>query len=269
MTTLLPVGIIQDMQRKTVVKEEEYFNTYYTQNPSAFEDSPALKKHAEIYFQKMMHVLQPKKSDSLLGLGCANGRFELRFAPLVKKITGIDISGEAIRNARQNAKKLRLTNANFCVYDITKKLPFPDSSFDHVLALGVIHHLPVNKIDALIKEIYRVLKPNGILFTIDPQANGILRILARRYFKKLYLSYRSPDEYDVDREKLKKSCQKAGFTIEKVIYLDFCASEIANFWPTMPMSIFTILLMIDRVWCVIPGLNTLSSQLSLCCRKEK
>lgn len=257
------------MNKKPKISEKKYFNQFYSQKPGAFEDSLALKKQAEIYFSKISNSTRPKKSDSVLSLGCANGRFELRFASFVGKITGLDISSKAIANAKQSAKKSKIKNADFYVHDITKGLPFKDESFNQVLALGIFHHIDMEKLSQLLKEINRVLKFGGHLYTIDPNANGILRIIARTFFKKTYQSYRSPLEYDIDNKKLASMCLKVGFKIEKLDFLDFCLSETAYLWPNLAIFFSDLLLLVDRVWCNFPLIKGLSSQFSLLCRKMR
>src|SRR5205814_3491561 len=45
-------------------------------------------------------------------------------------------------------------------------LPFADASFDFVSCLGVLHHLP--KVRMAVKEISRVLEPNGYALIREP-----------------------------------------------------------------------------------------------------
>jgi ubiquinone/menaquinone biosynthesis C-methylase UbiE len=53
-----------------------------------------------------------------------------------------------------------------------EELPFQDSSFDIVTAMGVLHHTP--NIDKAIEEIYRVLKPGGKIVLMLYHKNSIL-----------------------------------------------------------------------------------------------
>ncbi|MBR9680080.1 MAG: class I SAM-dependent methyltransferase, partial [Candidatus Altiarchaeota archaeon] len=54
-------------------------------------------------------------------------------------------------------------SANYAIMDI-KKLDYEDSSFDGVFCNGVLHHLDAGGMKQAIKEFYRVLKPEGVLF---------------------------------------------------------------------------------------------------------
>jgi len=256
------------MKKRAQNLEKDYFDDYYTQHPQAFEYNPALLRQAEIYFAKMFKILRPKKNDSVLSLGCANGRFDLRLAPLVNKIIGIDISSKAIANARKTGQKLKIKNAHFYARDITQGLSYKNNSFNIVLALGIFHHLKLRQIKPLIKEIHRVLRPGGQLYTIDPSATGILRIIARNFFKKLYQSYRSPEEHDLDYRWLIRICQKSGFKLKKLEFLDLCSSETIYLWPDIPGFILKLLETIDKYWCQLPIIKYSSSQFSLTCKKQ-
>ena len=249
--------------------EDQFFNDFYSRRPKAYENLPALERQAELYTSKINKSFQFKKTETVLSLGCAQGRFELRFAPKVKKIIGMDVSEKGILLAKKKAKKLGIKNADFYVYDITQKLPFKDQSFDGVLALGIFHHINIQKLNPLLTEINRVLKTNGFLYAIDPNAGGILRIIGRTFFKKTYQSYHSPEEHDINNEELTKMCLEAGFKVEKKEFLDFCLAESAFLWPNLPPIFFDFLFIFDKIWCNTPLIKHLSSQFSLFCRKRR
>lgn len=53
-------------------------------------------------------------------------------------------------------------NLKFCQYqDVT---PYKDQSFDAVLAYAVIEHIPGPLLVPTLRELYRILKPNGVLY---------------------------------------------------------------------------------------------------------
>jgi ubiquinone/menaquinone biosynthesis C-methylase UbiE len=64
----------------------------------------------------------------------------------------------------------------FSLYD-GKKLPYSDNSFDLITCLMVLHHIPKDNLDALISEIYRVMKPNGVLILREHDVNNAAEIL--------------------------------------------------------------------------------------------
>lgn len=74
------------------------------------------------------------------------------------KNSGIDFSEQMILESK---KRGDYDNLTFEIADATS-LSFTDQEFDCVLIANALHIMP--KPDEAIKEIYRVLKPIGILF---------------------------------------------------------------------------------------------------------
>ena len=90
------------------------------------------------YFPPICHVLD---------LGCGNGRFALFLDTHVERAVyvGIDGSRRLIDHARRMAARLQRVQARFFVADLTGdewlRLA-PEETFDVVLALAVLHHIP-------------------------------------------------------------------------------------------------------------------------------
>ena len=103
----------------------------------------------------------------ILDLGCGEGGFSL-YIKKFKKIFGAEIALEVAQIARQKSMILSLM-------DINGLLPYRDNIFDAISCLEVVEHLfdPV----CVLKEIYRILKPNGQLVLTTPNI---------RYFRNLY-----------------------------------------------------------------------------------
>ncbi len=76
--------------------------------------------------------------------------------------TGVDISEEAIIEARERyaSTKAAFLSAN------AERLPFPDATFDTIISLETLEHLPSP--ENTINELCRVLKPEGLLIASAP-----------------------------------------------------------------------------------------------------
>ena len=94
---------------------------------------------------------QLDESASILDVGCAKGFLLHDFMELLPKATlaGLDISEYAVLNAMERVRPLlRVGNA--------KELPWPDHSFDLVLAINTIHNLDLSECKQALREIQRV-----------------------------------------------------------------------------------------------------------------
>jgi len=103
-------------------------------------------------YQKLREVTT---SDSrVLDLGTGGGEKVLRYYPEdLKEIVGTDFSPEMIKTANENLKRSKRKNVTFKVMN-NLDIEFKDESFDVIVARNTV-------INA--KEIYRVLKQNGVL----------------------------------------------------------------------------------------------------------
>jgi ubiquinone/menaquinone biosynthesis C-methylase UbiE len=117
--------------------------------------------------------------ERLLEIGCGEGT--LLAALTATQKFGIDPSVQALRRAR------RRSGAE-CAIARCEQLPFPDGSFNVVVAVGVMEHF--EKIDTAITEIRRVLAPSGRYITLiqtDLTRSQRLALKARQY---LYPNFR-------------------------------------------------------------------------------
>jgi tellurite methyltransferase len=102
----------------------------------------------------------------LLDAGCGAGRNVSYLMQADVQVYGADISAEAIEKTRQLASALvpTLSARNFVVADLDT-LPFADEKFDVVLCSAVLHFArSEDHFKGIVQELWRVLKPGGMLF---------------------------------------------------------------------------------------------------------
>ncbi|TAJ10909.1 MAG: class I SAM-dependent methyltransferase [Nitrospirae bacterium] len=97
-----------------------------------------------------------------LDLGCGHGRHVIMLAEQGYDVAGIDISDVAIGVARDWVAKKGL-KADLRTGTVTA-LPYSDSVFDLVMSHGVLDHIYYDESREAVREIHRVLKPNGLLY---------------------------------------------------------------------------------------------------------
>ncbi|MCI2394592.1 methyltransferase domain-containing protein [Aliiroseovarius sediminis] len=97
----------------------------------------------------------------LLDVGCGIGALHPLLSGLFSSIHGVDVSGESIERAKlENPRNL------YDTYD-GERLPFADNSFDMVLSICVMHHVPVAQWTRFMAELTRVVLPGGMVCLIE------------------------------------------------------------------------------------------------------
>jgi tellurite methyltransferase len=102
----------------------------------------------------------------VLDAGCGTGRNLVYFLRSGYEVFGVDDSSEAISQTRRLAAALapHLPLNNFRG-EAVEQMSFPDAEFDVVFSSAVLHFArDEQQWEAMVKEMWRVLKPGGIFF---------------------------------------------------------------------------------------------------------
>ena len=123
----------------------------------------------------------------IIDAGCGGGRNLLYLLSHGYDVAGCDRDHMAVEAVRAMASRLapQLPGGNFRVEPI-EAMSFPDACADVVLASAVLHFASDDEqFDAMIRELWRVLKPDGMLFTRLASSIGIesrvLRVRGRQH----------------------------------------------------------------------------------------
>jgi SAM-dependent methyltransferase len=106
--------------------------------------------------ERFLDLVKHEKRESLLEIGAGTGRDSLYFQQQELNVSPIDLSEEMVRLCREKGLNARVMD----FYD----LDYPDGSFDSVYALNCLLHVPKVKLNGVLQEIRRVLKPDGLFF---------------------------------------------------------------------------------------------------------
>lgn len=127
------------------------------------EADMAFKKRVETIFE----WIAPRDDSLILDMPCGRG-FYLNMFRYVSgcKLVGADLDWAVMTKARRNVGHLpAMMLNNTSIY----ALPYPDDTFDGVILSEVLEHIDDDV--AGLREIYRVLKPGGVVAITVPHAN--------------------------------------------------------------------------------------------------
>jgi len=100
-------------------------------------------------------------SASVLEIGCGVGRFIKPLASYFRYVTGVDISREMLKVAKEYCSDL--SNVTFILNDGKSLKECESNSFDYCVSAGVFHHIThIEVIISYIRDAIRVLKPSGL-----------------------------------------------------------------------------------------------------------
>ena len=158
-------------------------------------------EHAQhlLDFAVMLRVLALRPSDSILDLGsgsCWVSDWLRRFG---FNTVAVDISWDML-----NLGRMRFASGNGLVVGDLERLPFAAASFSKACCLNAFHHVP--DMGAALREIRRVLSPDGVVFFSEPgegHAANPTSIAATRNY--------GVQENEILIEPFMEACLAAGF----------------------------------------------------------
>ncbi len=118
--------------------------------------------NTDIYLLDQIMKERYKLNDRVLDAGCGDGRNLFWFLKNNIEVYGIDQNETPINYLK--SQYAQFPEGRFLVADVNK-LPFKNDFFDHVISSAVLHFDESTfHFNSMMKEMVRVLKPNGSLF---------------------------------------------------------------------------------------------------------
>lgn len=157
-------------------------------------------------------IPQEYRKGSLLDIGCGSYPLFLTSTNFSNKY-GLDkvVKQESVKFFEE--KKINLINHD---NELEDKLPFEDNFFDVVTMLAVFEHIEPEKLPNLLREIKRILKPNGFYIMTTPAVwtDGLLRFLAKVHLVSPKEIEEHKDAYSF--KKITKFLTQSGFSQENI-----------------------------------------------------
>jgi len=182
-----------------------------------------------------------RPGDRLLDVAGGSGSYAsaiVRALPVT--VVGVDISESMIRQRFEDP----LLEQNL-VGDM-EALPFPDESFDAVMFVAALHHVP-EPLRAL-QEAHRVLRPGGRLFALEPSSVRAAGKGARPVAGMAH-------EFAVSAWWLAAQMREAGFDVEHVRMRNLSVRVLSLVARRSSTALFHACDALDRVLSRVPGLG--------------
>lgn len=122
--------------------------------------------------------LVPLAGQDIIELGCGAARLARTLLERHpdSRVTGMEV------DERQHAKNIAAPQKGLrFVAGGAEAIPFQDASFDLVLMLKSLHHVPRASMAQALGEVARVLRPGGHLYVSEPVYDGALNEIVRLY----------------------------------------------------------------------------------------
>ncbi|MFT5697680.1 MAG: SAM-dependent methyltransferase [Desulforhopalus sp.] len=145
-------------KRQLNFEQKKHWDEVFAKNLAFFGEKPST------FAQCSLEHFQKENVQSILELGCGQGRDTFFFAQNGFDVTALDFSETAVLSIKEKIKSTDFASrVHPQTYNVKESLPFPDESFDvcfsHML---LCMELSTAEISFVLRETHRILKPGGV-----------------------------------------------------------------------------------------------------------
>ena len=245
-------------------RERDYYEELYSGFAQQHFAKPGVVAFREHLVRRIIRVTGASRNSRVLSVGSGTGDTELLLAPRVRAITGIDISPRGVEYAVKAAAVAGAKNATFLLTDLGAA-PFEPESFDVIIAVFFLHHLPEQVQELLPRRLHELLKPGGVLYALDPSRYRLSGALGKLLFPSLMRKYQTPGERPLQPSATWRAFERAGFDVHRSYY-DFASTPLAGLLPSWRTG-YLCARVVDDVLVRLPVVKGLSSNFEVVARK--
>jgi ubiquinone/menaquinone biosynthesis C-methylase UbiE len=246
-------------------RELAYYENLYGGEGANHFSKPAVVAFREYLVARMVRAANLGPSARVLSIGCGVGDTELLLAKRVAHVTGVDLSPAAIREASRAAEMKRVRNARF-IEGSWLALHLDEDSFDAVIAVFFLHHLPDDTLAEFPKDLRVLLKPSGRFYALEPSTRRLSGFLGKLLVPALMKKYQTEDERQLKPESTAELFRKAGYD-SSTHWFDFSSTPLAGLFPSWRAG-YRAARRLDGALTKIPVVRALSSNFELIARAD-
>jgi len=193
--------------------------------------------------RELSAVLASRSLGIVAELCCGRGEAARLLERRVSRCVGIDVSAGMLEVARKELPEERF----FFVQGDATELPLADCTFDNVVMLGGIHHVPDRA--KLFAEVRRILKPGGCLYFREPLDDFLLWRAIRRIIYRFSSALDHTTERPLRRGETEAALALAGLDLQvwrTFGFIGFCLFMNSD------------VLVFNRLFRFVPGIRALT-----------
>lgn len=179
---------------------------------SAIERVYAALKFSILPFEQVAQYLPPE--GRILEVGCGYGYVSnyLSLENPRRQVVGNDTAVDRVEVAKRTIGSR--ANIEFIAGDCRE---MPDEGFDGVVITDVLHHVPYDQQEPILRDVYRKLKPGGVLVMRETDIKFRLRYFLFNYLLELLLYYGVEKANFRKAEAWRQMLRRVGFTVQQSI----------------------------------------------------
>ena len=191
--------------------EQSFYDRYWEKEPTSKGKGVAElpPEWDEESLERILKFCSDKIQGRVLDVGCGDGFFTAQILQRfnLKNVYGLDISSNALDLAR-----LKHPEINF-QQGALNHISHESNSIDSITMIEVIEHLV--DIEGTLKELFRVMKPGGILLIATTDFNWLKQVIIAIFFFEKYFYPTNPHIRFFKKSTLADILSKNGFSIIK------------------------------------------------------
>jgi len=114
-------------------------------------------------WSEVLRFLGDVSSKLVLDVGCGSGRHVVELAKRSSVVVGVDLSKRLLKIANSRVKRLGLSHRAMLIVSDALFLPFRRASFDVVVCIAVVHHIPTKGLRRkAVNEMAEVMRSGGL-----------------------------------------------------------------------------------------------------------